>query len=115
MRVITAKELTTYKILPFDLYNESNHKILSAGEVLTPGKLIMLKNYPKLYTEELYAEGSKEEKTSTEKANAKKLSNFSYDTLDINEFETVANRENVLKSEIQIKLKYYYKKTYENS
>ena len=33
MRVITAKELTSYKILPFDLYNESNHKDLNAGEV----------------------------------------------------------------------------------
>ena len=43
MRVITAKELTSYKILPFDLYNEANHKVLGAGEVLTPGKLIMLK------------------------------------------------------------------------
>lgn len=111
MRVITAKELTSYKILPFDLYNEANHKVLGAGEVLTPGKLIMLKNYPKLYTEELYVENSKGEKLSAKKVNAKKLANFSYDTLDINEFETVVNRESVLKTEIQIKLKYYYKKT----
>ena len=47
MRIVTAKELSSYKILPFDLYNEANGKILSAGEVLTPGKLIMLKNYAK--------------------------------------------------------------------
>ena len=45
MRVISAKELSNFKILPYDLYSESNQKILSAGEVLTPGKLIMLKNY----------------------------------------------------------------------
>ena len=111
MRVITAKELTSYKILPFDLYNESNQKVISAGEVLTPGKLIMLKNYPKLFTEDLFSEKNKEDKTNPKKVNAKKLSNFSYDTLDINDFETVINRENVLKNEIQVKLKYYYKKT----
>ena len=49
MRLVTTKELSSYKILPFDLYNEANGKILSAGEVLTPGKLIMLKNYAKLH------------------------------------------------------------------
>ena len=53
MRIVTPKELSSFKILPFDLYNESNSKILSAGEVLTPGKLIMLKNYTKLFTEDL--------------------------------------------------------------
>ena len=56
MRVVTSKELSTFKILPFDLYNEANAKILPAGEVLTPGKLIMLKNYPKVYTEDFNTE-----------------------------------------------------------
>ena len=76
MRIITAKELTNYKILPFDLYNESNQKVLSAGEVLTPGKLIMLKNYPKLFTENIYSEKSNEEKGNSKKANAKKNCKF---------------------------------------
>jgi putative nucleotidyltransferase with HDIG domain len=111
MRIITAKELSGYKILPFDLYNESNHKILAAGEVLTPGKLIMLKNYPKLFTEELYSEIEKGGKSSYGRANIKKLANFSYDTIDASDFETVVNRDATLKSEIQIKIKYYYRKT----
>ena len=111
MRVVTAKELSTYKILPFDLYNEVNGKVLSAGEVLTPGKLIMLKNYPKLFTEELYSEGSKGEKSSSGRSNARKLANFSYDTLDSSDFQTVINKEGILRSEIQIKIKYYYRKT----
>ena len=51
MRIVTTKELSSYKILPFDLYNEANGKVLGAGEVLTPGKLIMLKNYAKLFTD----------------------------------------------------------------
>lgn len=111
MRIVTTKELSSYKILPFDLYNEANGKILGAGEALTPGKLIMLKNYAKLYTEELFSENSKGEKSQTTKSSAKKMANFSYDMLDANDFETVINREGTLRSEAQIKIKYFYRKT----
>ena len=71
MRLVSTKELSGYKILPFDLYNEANGKVLGAGEVLTPGKLIMLKNYARLYTEELFSDSSKEEKNSSGRNNAK--------------------------------------------
>ena len=111
MRQVSTKELSSYKILPFDLYNESNARVLPAGEVLTPGKLIMLKNYPKLFTEELYSENGKNEKSSSNRNNLKKLVNFSYDSLDISDFETVVNRESSIKSDNQVKIKYYYKKS----
>ena len=111
MRQVTTKELSSYKILPFDLYNEANGKILGAGEVLTPGKLIMLKNYARLFTEELFSEDSKVEKSTNSRANAKKMSNFSYDTLDASDFETVINRESSLKTETQIQLKFFYRKS----
>lgn len=111
MRIVTPKELSTYKILPFDLYNELSQKVLSAGEVLTPGKLIMLRNYTKLFTEEFNSEVLKGEKSSGGKSNLKRLMNYSYDTLDISDFETVTNREGTLKTELQIKIKYYFKKT----
>ena len=96
MRIVTSKELSGYKILPFDLYNEANGKVLAAGEVLTPGKIIMLKNYAKLFTEELYSEQGKGEKSSTGRSNAKKMANFSFDTLDATDFETVINKDGVL-------------------
>lgn len=111
MRLVTPKELSGYKILPFDLYNESNGKVLSAGEVLTPGKIIMLKNYAKLFTEEIYSESTKGEKSSSGRSNLKKMANFSFDTLDATDFETVINKDGVLKSETQVKIKYYYRKT----
>lgn len=112
MRIVTTKELSTYKILPFDLYNESNMKVLKAGEVLTPGKLIMLKNYTKLYTEEHYVENTKDNgKGSSGRASGRKLVNFSYDSLDVADFETVINRESSLKTENQVKIKYFYRKT----
>lgn len=111
MRLVSMKELSTYKILPFDLYTESNAKILGAGEILTPGKLIMLKNYIKLYTEELFSDVPKGDKNLSKKGNAKKLSNFSYDNLDISDFETVINKDNTLKPDTQVKIKYYFRKT----
>lgn len=111
MRVVTAKELSNYKILPFDLYNESHYKILSAGEVLTPGKLIMLKNYPKIYTEDTSSDTIKSDKTSSSRVSAKKMANFSYDNLEVSDFETVVNKDSVLKMEVQVRIKYYYRKT----
>lgn len=111
MRIVTAKELSSFKILPFDLYNESNMLILSAGEVLTPGKLIMIRNYPKIYTEDFVNDNVKEKNSSNSKSSAKKMANYSYDTLDVTEFETVINKDNVLKMETQVKIKYFYRKT----
>ena len=71
MRIVTNKELSSYKVLPFDLYTENKGKILEAGEVLTPGKLIMLKNYVKIYTEEF---GSEEESDAARSAYYKSVS-----------------------------------------
>ena len=111
MRLVSTKELSSYKILPFDLYNEANGKVLNAGEVLTPGKLIMLKNYAKLFTEEIFSEAGKGEKTSGGRNSAKKLANFSYDTLETADFETVINRESIIKSDNQVRIKFFYRKT----
>ena len=111
MKPITTKELSNFKILPFDLYNEANAKILSAGEVLTPGKLIMLRNYPKLFTEDYVGETLKNEKSSSGRGTLRKLANFSFDSLDVSEFETVVNRDATLKMEAQVKIKYFYRKT----
>ena len=110
MRVVTSNELSKFKILPFDLYNEAKAKIMDAGEVLTPGKLIMLKNYPNLYTEDYTGEVTKNEKAPS-RTSLKKLANFSFDSLNISEFETVINRDCVLKMDVQTKIKYFYKKT----
>jgi HD-GYP domain-containing protein (c-di-GMP phosphodiesterase class II) len=111
MRQVTNKELSNYKILPFDLYNESNQRVLVAGEVLTPGKIIMLKNYLSLYTEEITNKFTVEEQNQTSSVQTKNLTNFSFDSLDAADFETVINKENALKVDIQVKLKYYFKKT----
>ena len=112
MRIVTNKELSTYKVLPFDLYTENKGKILEAGEVLTPGKLIMLKNYVKIYTEEFNSEEDLQDKEKNNDANANtSLLNFSYEGLDATDFETVINKDAYVKMEVQVKIKYFYKRT----
>ncbi len=112
MRIVTNKELSTYKVLPFDLYTENKGKILEAGEVLTPGKLIMLKNYVKIYTEDFNSEEDLQDKEKNNDANANtSLLNFSYEGLDATDFETVINKDAYVKMEVQVKIKYFYKRT----
>lgn len=112
MRIVTNKELSTYKVLPFDLYTENKGKILEAGEVLTPGKLIMLKNYVKIYTEDFNSEEDLQDKEKNSDANANtSLLNFSYEGLDATDFETVINKDAYVKMEVQVKIKYFYKRT----
>lgn len=111
MRIVTNKELSTYKVLPFDLYTENKGKIFEAGEILTPGKLIMLKNYVKIYTEDFHAASNNNQLESpTEVKHAPKILNFSYESLDATDFETVINKDACVKMEVQVKIKYFYKK-----
>lgn len=110
MRIVSAKELSSYKVLPFDIYTENKGKILEAGEVLTPGKLIMLKNYVKIYTEEFNNEESAENKDKDESGTISRILNFSYESIDAADFETVVNRESYLKTDVQVKIKYFYKR-----
>ena len=112
MRIVTPKELSSYKVLPFDLYTENKGKILEAGEVLTPGKLIMLKNYIKIYTEDFNSEDINNENKNEASSEdiTSKVMNFSYEGLDPTDFETVINKDAYVKMEIQVKIKYFYKK-----
>lgn len=110
MRIVTNKELSSYKVLPFDLYTENKGKILDAGEVLTPGKLIMLKNYVKIYTEEFNSEEAIKAQSESNGTLPSQLLNFSYEGLDASDFETVVNRDAYIKTETQVKVKYFYKR-----
>ncbi|MCQ2790081.1 MAG: HD domain-containing protein [bacterium] len=52
MRKIAPEEIIDYKILPFNIYSEFGEKIFSAGETLTPGKLLQLKHMAVLYRDD---------------------------------------------------------------
>lgn len=117
MRVVENSELSNYKVLPFDLFTENKIKILEAGEVLTPGKLIMLKNYIKIYAEDFFSEENEQKKKKKEeeenKTSSKRIRNFSYESLDPEDFNTVINKDSVMKLETQIKIKYFYKRIFD--
>ena len=116
MRVVENSELSNYKVLPFDLFTENKTKILEAGEVLTPGKLIMLKNYVRIYAEDFLDE-KVEEKHSDEhhskKLTPQRIRNFSYESLDPEDFNTVINKESSMRLETQIKIKFFYKRIFD--
>ena len=44
MNEINFEELSQIKILPFDIKDDTGDKLIKAGEILTPGKLLSLKN-----------------------------------------------------------------------
>ena len=110
MRVVENSELSNYKVLPFDLFTESKRKILEAGEVLTPGKLIMLKNYVKVYAEDFHKDELKQKDADNDKNASERLLNFSYESLDPEDFDTVVNKDSCLDVDTQVKIKYFYKR-----
>ncbi len=116
MRVVESSELSNYKVLPFDLFTENKTKILEAGEVLTPGKLIMLKNYVRIYAEDFLGEKEENKQQSEQvnvKTSAQRLRNFSYESLDPDDFNTVINKESAMKMDTQIKIKYFFKRIFD--
>ena len=49
MERILVEDLVKFKMLPFDIYNDSGEKLISAGEILTSGKLLRISQYSELY------------------------------------------------------------------
>lgn len=116
MRIVESSELSNYKVLPFDLFTENKTKILEAGEVLTPGKLIMLKNYVRIYAEDFLADenNKKQPDENTSKKNtSQRIRNFSYESLDPEDFNTVINKTSAMRLETQIKIKYFFKRIFD--
>lgn len=112
MKVITNKELSSYKILPFDIFSENNEKLFSAGEVLTPGKLISLRQYVTIYAQEVQDLPMEREYTP-EKSKVKLAYDFDYESLNIMEINTPINKSSIIDTETQIRLKLYFMKILE--
>ncbi|MBR2526349.1 HD domain-containing protein [bacterium] len=52
MKTITTEELIKHKILPYNIYSEYGELIFEAGEILTPGKLLQLKQMSIIYRDD---------------------------------------------------------------
>jgi HD-GYP domain-containing protein (c-di-GMP phosphodiesterase class II) len=111
MERITVEELIKFKMLPFDVCSENGDKIISAGEILTSGKLLQIGNDRILYKK--MPEGSEDiigkipEKKSAPQKPVKS---------DINEylppkeiiFDKTVNRKSKFKAQSQVDMKSYY-------
>ncbi len=46
---VSIDELINQKVLPYDIFDTDSAKIFSAGEIMTPGKIMVIRNYEVLY------------------------------------------------------------------
>lgn len=66
MKQVSAEELINYKILPYSVYSEFGEKLFPAGEILTPGKLLQLKNLNIIFRDEDSSSQAEERQDKTE-------------------------------------------------
>ncbi len=124
MKLTSRSELSKYKILPFNLYNEAGEIILKAGDVLTVGKLLQLKAYDKIFRDvnpaeeeapqekQVPEEGSAEVQLKTIVASTIN-DEFEYDSINVEEYKTPINKFSKIDYKEQIKMKAYLTKTIE--
>lgn len=140
MDIINIEKLVDYKILPFDLYDEAGNVIYSAGEVLTAGKILVLKGYDKLFrahiqsTKENYddtdnnfinQQGFYEEAQTVEEDFDHTIEHNDHaiidtnispiDTIDTQSYIGPVNINSLIDSKTQIKLKAFYSSIQKNT
>ena len=72
----------------------------------------MIKNHVRVYAEDLNNKTviKKDSEFEQNEKSLSTLSNFTYESLDAEDFDTAINRDSLVKKESQVKIKYYYKK-----
>lgn len=132
MKIVSAEELINHKILPFNIYSEFGEKLFSAGELLTPGKLLQLRHTNVLYSED---EVIDENETSEQNLNAEEKAEIfeknitvetfdmkpstilrnklSVDDIDIMSYRGPVNKKAKIDPQTQIKIKAFYTKIQE--
>ncbi len=104
MIIVSSEEIISQKILPYDLYDEKGTKILDAGEILTPGKILLVRNHEVLYR--------KEEKNDNKKEEAKIIKKYSKNNYIENQEEIKKygplNKKSKIDFQTQIELKSNY-------
>lgn len=122
MKLTSRNELSKYKILPFNLYNEAGEIVLKAGDVLTVGKLLQLKAYEKIFRDSAPAEDENKynqeapEDGATEHEMKSSIASvidddFEYNSLNLVEYKTPINKYSKIDFKEQMKLKAYLMKT----
>ena len=105
MIVVSSEEIISQKVLPYDLYDEAGIKILEAGEILTPGKILLVRNH-----EVLYRKDEKQTQTDTPRKTQSYNNNEApySDTIEYVKKYGPLNKKSKIDFETQIELKSGY-------
>lgn len=108
MKKISVDELVDYKILPFDIYNETGDIILNAGDNLTPGKLLQLRYISTLFCED----DAKDINASVSQTPATQQTYYEPKIRDNDPLENSVNQNSPIDEQSQLQLKSIYKRAY---
>ena len=105
MIIVSSEEIISQKVLPYDLYDEKGTKILEAGEILTPGKILLVRNHEVLFRKE----DKKEERKEIQAKTIKRYSRETYteNQEDIKKYGPL-NKKSKIDFQSQIELKSNY-------
>ena len=93
MQLVSVNELADQKIFSVDLYNEDGEKLFSAGEIITPGKLMQLRSLDAVYSK---VDGEEEKKNV--KSDAGNTDNLPFQKKDDKSLDS-KKQEEVLEAE----------------
>ena len=106
MIVVSSEEIISQKILPYDLYDEKGTKILEAGEILTPGKILLVRNHEVLYKKE-DKEQNKEQKEQPKIIKKYTQNNYNITQEEIRKYGPL-NKKSKIDFQTQFELKSNY-------
>lgn len=113
MEKILVEELIKFKMLPFDVYNESGQKLIDAGEILTSGKLLQVTQYEILYKQVPANFDRQNTHTPTSGKNLTVSEGIIIEPEKPKEivFDKTVNRKSKLKAQSQVDMKSYFATT----
>ena len=112
MEKISVEELVKYKMLPFDVLTERGTKLISAGEILTSGKLLQVSQYDILYrSEPQKAKRPAQAQEGVSFATVEKEKVFEPEKPKEIVYDKTVNRKSRFKAQSQVDLKSYYATT----
>lgn len=138
MKTVSTEELINHKILPYNIFSENGEKLFSAGELLTPGKLLQLRHMSVLYRDDAAPEVASESvnmamagETTSKKVEQKPVeqkmivetfdmrpstisrNKLSVDDIDIMNYRGPINKSARIDPQTQLKIKAFYTKIQE--
>lgn len=132
MKTVSTEELINHKILPYNIYSEFGEKLFSAGEILTPGKLLQLRHINVLFRDDEIQETDEIEPKPEEKTEPKEVekndiivetfdmkpstilrNKLSVDDIDIMSYKGPINKKAKIDPQTQLKIKAFYNKILE--